>query len=191
MKNRSYQTLALSLNYKKEFIFFLALLVLTLSSRLLPHLANITSVGALFVFAGVFVKPRSLSFVLPMVTLMISDLVLGLHGTLFYVYGGFLFMGFLSFAMSSHISQSSSFKRHITLAFTSVTGTLGFFMISNFGVWHMESLYSKDLNGLINCYIMGLPFLYRQLFADLFFVQTFALIFSFYKSYALPAQAQS
>lgn len=190
MKTKSHQTLALSLNYKKEFIFFLALLFLTLCSRLLPHLANITSVGGLFIFAGAFVKPRTLSFALPVVALMISDLIIGLHGTLFYVYGGFLFMGFLSMFMSSHMG-SSRLKRHSILALISITATLSFFFISNFGVWHMESLYSKDLNGLINCYLMGLPFLYRQLWADFFFVQAFALVFSFYKSYAASAQAHS
>ena len=37
-------------------------------------------------------------------------------------------------------------------------GSLLFFVISNFGVWFLGNLYTPDLNGLINCYILAIPF---------------------------------
>jgi hypothetical protein len=33
-----------------------------------------------------------------------------------------------------------------------------FFVITNFGVWSSGTMYTMDLQGLITCYVMALPF---------------------------------
>jgi hypothetical protein len=33
-----------------------------------------------------------------------------------------------------------------------------FFLITNFGVWISGTMYTFDLQGLITCYVMALPF---------------------------------
>ncbi len=49
-----------------------------------------------------------------------------------------------------------------------------FFIWTNFGVWLMDSwgIYTKDLSGLIKCYIFGLPFLKNQFVSSLIFIPT-------------------
>ena len=34
-----------------------------------------------------------------------------------------------------------------------------FFAVSNFGVWLLSMNYEKTFSGLLECYVMGLPFL--------------------------------
>ncbi len=47
-----------------------------------------------------------------------------------------------------------------------------FYLYTNFGVWVLDSwgMYSRDLTGLLYCYLMGLPFLKLNLFGNLVFV---------------------
>ena len=40
----------------------------------------------------------------------------------------------------------------------SFLGSLIFFMISNFGVWALGILYEQNLAGLIECYMLAIPF---------------------------------
>ena len=46
-----------------------------------------------------------------------------------------------------------------------IGGSLFFYLWTNFGVWFLDSwgMYSKDLGGLVYCYMNGLPFLKNSL----------------------------
>ena len=47
--------------------------------------------------------------------------------------------------------------------------TLLFFVISNFGVWISSSFYSKDIFGIISCYVAAIPFYYGTLSGTIFY----------------------
>jgi hypothetical protein len=60
----------------------------------------------------------------------------------------------------------------------SVTGVLGFYLVSNFGTWINgldinNNHYPKTWDGIVNCYTAALPFLKGSLFATLFFSGVF------------------
>ncbi|MEN0058829.1 MAG: DUF6580 family putative transport protein, partial [Bdellovibrio sp.] len=59
-------------------------------SRLIPHPWNFTAVGAMALFGGAYFSTKWQSLVLPLAALILSDMVLGFHDTLVYVYGAFL-----------------------------------------------------------------------------------------------------
>jgi hypothetical protein len=44
-----------------------------------------------------------------------------------------------------------------------------FYIISNFGVWAIGSTYTMDLQGLISCYIAGIPFFDETLVSTIIF----------------------
>ena len=44
-----------------------------------------------------------------------------------------------------------------------------FFIVSNFGVWLIGNIYTTDLQGLINCYILALPFLGNTILSTILF----------------------
>lgn len=56
--------------------------------------------------------------------------------------------------------------------------SLFFYFYTNFGVWFLDAfgMYPKTLTGLIECYVMGLPFLRLNLLGNLLFIpSTFIL----------------
>lgn len=119
---------------------------------------------------------RGVALILPMLILFLSDIILGFHSTMIYVYGAFLATILIGHFIpeKNYFQKSQMFK----IFGTSISASLFFFIITNFGVWQSLTMYSKDLSGLIECYIMGLPFLKNQILGDLFFS---GVLFSLYE----------
>ena len=57
----------------------------------------------------------------------------------------------------------------LRIAGAAVTGSVGFFLISNFGVWAATNMYAKTVSGLMACYAAGVPFFRHTLEGDLLY----------------------
>lgn len=150
-------------SFKSSDLFlFVFLIMIAIASRLVPHQWNMTAVGAVSVVAGLLIQNRILKILVPVIALLVTDLVIGFHSTVPFVYGGFTLM----VLMGSLFSADSQWKKNLLAP---LAGSLIFFLVSNFGVWAVESgvAYSKDLSGLFQCYLMGVPFYKTQFVADL------------------------
>ena len=55
----------------------------------------------------------------------------------------------------------------------SLAGSVSFFLLSNFAVWAVWSMYPKSASGLAMCYVAGLPFFRNAVISDLFFAAVF------------------
>src|SRR4249920_716403 len=102
--------------------FLLAVIVSAAVSRLIPHPPNFTAVGALALFGGVHVADRRLGFLAPLAALFLSDLILGFHPLIPWVYGSFGLIVCLGFWVRRKLSVSR-------LAVSSFTGSLFFYLI--------------------------------------------------------------
>lgn len=129
--------------------------------RLVPHTANFAPVGAIALFGGAVLPPR-LALVLPLAIMALSDLILGLHGTFIFTWGGFVLVGVLGMALRGRSDW-------LRIPLGAVGGALIFYTVSNFGVWAEGTLYARTWQGLVECYSAGLPFLKISLMADLLF----------------------
>lgn len=88
----------------------------------------------------------------PIAALFISDCVIGFYGPLMlYVYGSITIITCLGFMGRNNVSV----KKVVGL---SLIGAICFFVITNFGVWILGSMYPKTPAGLIECYVAGIPF---------------------------------
>ena len=65
--------------------------------------------------------------------------------------------------MAPHAANIASYCRRSTrkLAFV--------FIVTNFGVWALGSLYPKTMEGLITCYLAAVPFFRNTLIGDAFY----------------------
>ena len=70
----------------------LSLLLIGVASRFLPHAPNFSPVIAIALFGGVYLR-RSQALWLPLVLMMLTDLVLGLHATVPFTWGSVLAAG--------------------------------------------------------------------------------------------------
>lgn len=143
----------------------LVLLCVSIIIRLLPHPANFTPVGATALFGGSKLA-RPWNYFLPLAIMFSTDIFLGFHSTIPYVYGSFLLIVFLS----ERFLQKTSYLRISILA---VINSWLFFLITNFGVWLQGALYPPTFAGLLESYLMGLPFLRNMLLGDLIFALGF------------------
>ena len=144
-------------------IFALVLMVLVAAfSRLIPHPWNFTAIGAMALFGGAYFPSKTQSLIIPIAALVVSDLVLGFHNTMFFVYGAFIVAVILGWTLRE---ERSVFKIGTMALVTSSV----FFLISNFGVWAMQTMYPMTWSGLVSCYVAAIPFFDNQILGDLFF----------------------
>jgi hypothetical protein len=116
----------------------------------MPHADNFTPVAAIALFAGAYLKRRH-AVIVPLVLMAVSDIFIGMHNVLIFTWGSFI----LASLLGLFIRKNKSFLR---ITGMSLLSSLVFFIVTNFGVWVM-GWYPPTLAGLVNCYIMGLPFL--------------------------------
>jgi hypothetical protein len=131
--------------------------------RLVPHPPNFTPITSMALFSGVFFKRKYLSILVPLITMAISDMFLGFYPISVWVYIGFILVTILGWI-------TKQVKLHSVLL-----SSLIFFIVSNFGVWLLG--YEHTMNGLVECYILAIPFFGYSLVGDLFW--SFTLLKSF------------
>ncbi len=134
-------------------LFALVLILFAAFSRLIPHAPNFTPLISTALFAGAYLQKR-FAFLVPLAALLTSDLVIGFYdfGSMAFVYGSFLLIAAIGLTMNSKVSAAR-------IAGLSLVGAVLFFVVTNFGVWLLpNSMYPKTLAGLVECYIMAIPF---------------------------------
>lgn len=155
----------------------LTIVFLGVLSRLLPHAPNLTALTAVALFAGTYIRPARLAFVAPLAVMLISDFVLGFHNVMFFVYGAWALIAALAMLMKGENENSPS-----RLLALSLSGSVLFFLISNFGVWLLDGMYAKTVEGFVACYLMALPFLKNQVLGDLVYTVVFFTAWHFLQS---------
>jgi hypothetical protein len=164
---------------KKE-IFPISLILILAFARLIPHPPNFTPIIAVAIVSGYFFKNINLSLLTLLVAMLISDLFIGFYENVIFVYVSLLLITFVFHKISNKIN----FKNLFIYGFAR---SLVFFVVSNFGVWALGSpgvydvAYDKNLSGLIECYILAIPFFGNTFLSTLIFA--YPAIF-FYKSLA-------
>ena len=151
----------------------LSLILIGILLRFAPHTPNFTPVAAIALFGAVYLK-RKFALIIPLLLMVVSDLFLGMHNVVFFTWGGFILITFLGFWLKKNKNMGS-------ILGSSLASALLFFMVSNFGVWVM-GWYPHTLKGLVNCYVMALPFLRN------FTLATFCFVALFFGAYELIAR---
>ena len=151
--------------YNFAFLSFFLIL-----SRLIPHPPNFTPILATAILAPqIFSKKLYMSVILIILAMFVSDLILGLHTFLIFTYLPLIIIVYLC----------NVFKEFKTsLVVMTLSAPLIFFAISNFGVWALGDLYSKDLSGLLQSYILALPFLKNSYAGTIIFMFAYFLIYN-------------
>lgn len=155
-------------------------IVLTLAlSRLLPHPFNFSPVAALALFGGARYSNRWAAYLVPLVALWVSDLFLNyaFFGSFVPFYQG-AFFTYFAFALIVLLGSLALKKLSVkNLLFTSLSASLLFFVVSNFGVWISGMMYPLTSQGIVACYTAAIPFFRNTLAGDL--VYSFAIFYSF------------
>lgn len=148
----------------REILIVAMLIFLSALCRIFTNqigLWNFNAIGAAALFGGIVLKDKRLAYVVPLLSLFLSDVFLqcftSIHaldrnylGQLLFVYGAFLLITWIGTLIKK--------VNVLTLLLSSIgTGVL-FFLISNLGTFVTTDLYPKTGAGLLACYAAGIPF---------------------------------
>lgn len=134
---------------------------------------SFTPVGAALLFYGAR-GPKRMAW-LPLLALIGTDVYLTkvhyaypLGADELFVWGWYAAIIGLGMLLKNKQTPARIFGASLVVA-------VSFFVVSNFAVWAMFSLYPKTLNGLMLCYAAAIPFFRNELVSDVLFT---AVLFS-------------
>ncbi|MBI4423236.1 MAG: hypothetical protein HY554_05895 [Elusimicrobia bacterium] len=158
----------------------LGIIALGALSRLLPHPDNVTPLAAMALLGGASLAPRQ-ALLAPLAALALSDLFLGFHSVIPFVYASFL----ATAAIGARLREDRAAWR---LTGASLASSVLFFIVTNFGTWLVAGLYARDFAGLAACFTAAIPFFRNAVLGDLFFTLT---LFSLQRVTARLAQPKA
>tara|TARA_B100000902_G_C27253393_1_gene886506 strand:- start:121 stop:627 length:507 start_codon:yes stop_codon:yes gene_type:complete len=150
--------------FNKNNLLITAFIILGVLTRIIPHPPNFTAIGAVALFGGALFNDKKLAFSIPILTMMISDLILGYQAVI-SVYISFIIMVCIGFLLTNK-------KNGLRIINITLLASLVFFLITNFSVFLTSSLYPKNIIGLIECYIFAIPFFINTIMGNI----TYSLI---------------
>lgn len=147
------------------------LVVVAVSTRLIPHLPNFSPILAIALFSGLFITDKRLAVIIPLAAMLISDVIIGFHSTMLAVYLCFFIMVFAGIKLS----QKESLRNNLL---ATIGGSVFFFLVTNFYFWIFSGMYPLTFAGLFDCYTMAIPFYRNAALGDIIY---FVALYSIYK----------
>lgn len=140
-------------------------LVVTFNSEALQF-ANFSSIGAVALFGGAYFKDNLKAFAFPILSLLISDVVL--YTTIYKQYVDILLIQetYTYLAIILMVLAGRLLLKKVTVA-NLLLSTLAIvfihWIVSDFGSWYKNPLFTQDLAGYWNCLVKAIPFEIRFL----------------------------
>lgn len=158
-------------------LFFSVIGILT---HAVPHQFGVSTVGAVGMVAAAYL-PRRLMLIPVFLTIFVVDALGGFYAlaAMSFVYLGHLLAAFVLPAVLGRISVSRVASAAVLSAFV-------FYLVSNLTPMAM-GYYPPTLDGLVTCYVNGLPYLFKGVLANLGFG---GLAFAAIHKWGLPGVAR-
>ena len=155
-------------NIKNYFLPICLILVLSFS-RLIEHPWNFTPILAVGIFSGFYFKNFILSLFIVVFSMFLGDLYLGFHSTMFFTY--------ISLAVAVVIGLFIKHFKFTEILFSGLASSVCFFIITNFGAWLTLEMYEKNFTGLLQSYVLAIPFFHNTLISTFLYLIVLKLIF--------------
>lgn len=153
-----------------------ALRLFNAGSASLP-LANFTPIGAMALFGGAYFKTTWKRYFFPLLALFASDVVM--MKTVYASHSnGLLYAGwywtYLAFASMVLIGQCIKKVSLTSVLAGAVAAALSHWIITDLAVWMSGGMdvttglpYTRDMHGLVQCYVLAIPFLKNMMVGNL------------------------
>jgi hypothetical protein len=145
-------------------------IAIALAVRFIPHIMNFSPLGAALLFFGASRKKEEWA---PVVCLAIGvDFLLTtqvyhlpLRWDVFAPLAYYVIALFIGTLLKEGLHDGRS---ALKIAGASVAGSLVFFVTSNFVAWlALSQMYTRDVAGLVDCYVKAIPFFRNTFVGDL------------------------
>ena len=170
---------------KQALGFSLLFAAIAVVIRFSPVHTNFAGFGALALFSSFAVRGWK-GWAIPLAVLFGTDLIghFGSVSDMGFYYGPTMlavYLGYIPMLLMGKVLRWAkpalpSVHMAYVVPLTALVGSIGFFLISNFGSWldpMMGGVYARSLSGLAECYWMAIPFFRSTLQSDVLFSCTF------------------
>ena len=147
---------------KERTLTLILTIAVAAASRLLPHPENVAPITAIALFAGAQFEKKWLALCVPLAAMLLSDMALGFHNTLWAVYVGFALVVCIGFTLQGKIKP-------LPVATATLLSSVVFFVVSNLGVWLTGGIYPPTGEGLAACFAAAIPFFTHTMLGDAFY----------------------
>ncbi len=166
----------------KNIALIVGLITLAVSWRIINNsfqiAPNLELVTAVSVLAALMLGWRAALFV-PIATMIISDIIIGNSSIFIFTWGSFALIG-LGAILLRKLDNKPKIQVISSVGFATAS-TFLFFVITNFGVW-LQGWYPATLAGLIDSYVMAIPFYRTMLIGNLILIPSSIIIWQLVKS---------
>ena len=170
-----------------RWILLFMLMIAAVVTRWLPHPHNVSPIMALALFSGVVCSNKKIALLVPVLAMIVSDLILGFHSTMWAVYGSFMLVAYMGYRAEK--SKSGDRLKLSSLIGLGLGGSLLFFVVTNFAVWFQQiGMYPKTWEGLVACFMAAVPFFKNSLGGNALYMFTLFGLWSFVKEKNIAAQ---
>jgi len=151
---------------------------LVVTAPIMTPLSNFTPIGAMALFGGCYYKSKWKAFLVPLLTLWLSDLLLNYF--VYYHYWRWFYEGwYWTYATFALMVVMGMFIKKVSIKniiLVVIIATLVHWIITDFGVWVEHGLdittgkpYTNDLAGLWKCLYLALPYEKNMLIGNFVF----------------------
>lgn len=149
----------------RQIISPLGIILLAVILRLVPHIPNVAPIAAMALFGGAYLN-KKYALIVPILAMVVSDIFLGFSWSTPMVYVSFLITGLIGLWLRKH-------KNVQNVILATLSSSLIFFILTNFNFWYVTSMYPKTFSGMVEAYVMALPFFRNTILGDLFYTGVF------------------
>ena len=170
---------------KKNIILILALVVIGILGRVIPHPYNFTPMTAIALLSAHAFKNKWVAIGIPLISFWMSDIIINnfiynMSSNVVIFYEGFYWQ-YISYALIIFLSSKYNHKKiNIKkISFLVISTSAIFFVITNFGFWLTSGLYNHSIAGLFICYVNAIPFFEGTLLGTIFYTPIFISLYYF------------
>ena len=141
----------------KIFKISLGIFLILTVSRFIPHPPNFTTLLALsFYLPALF----GIKYIFPIIlSFFFTDVIIGFYNLVFFTFGSVILIGLIS---------KYFYKTFFLRIFGAFLSSILFYIITNYGVWILGG-YEFSIYGLMQSYIMAIPFFKYTLLSTIMF----------------------
>ena len=163
------------------FLFALIVLVGVGSRFWLMEYPNIKPVAALCLLAGFYYRSFAKAFLAGFLILLLSDWSLGSYSmpvaiSVYLSIGLACWLGWLIHRRLGDVQRWFSFSQLGAFVGASLTMSTVFYVLTNAMVWAATGWYELSWSGLVDCFVMAIPFYRWTMMGDLTFTVVFLVV---------------
>ena len=142
---------------------------------LLGHPSNFSPIDAIALFSGCYFAGKLSKFIIPLLSVWVGDLFIDyiymhkfvlFYSGFYWQYGCYILLVIIGAMLANKVKP-------LNLLAASISSSLLFFIVSNFGVWAEGLMYPHTALGLAACYTAAIPFFNSTLISDLLYSTLF------------------